>query len=740
MVDDLKPILFAENSTTFTSNGIGRLADALDCVVTEERNGAYELEMTYPMSGQHYEDIAIRKIVVVKPSANATLQAFRIYKLGKPINGKVKVYAQHISYDLSKNVCMPQTVVASGTACNTALQGLKSTAIESCPFSFWTDVTTVASYKQTVPASIRSRLGGTEGSILDQFGGEYEWDNFTVKLHRHRGTERDITLRYGKNITDIEQEENIAETVTGVVPYWIDYEGTHTVMLPERVIYSSHASEYSSKLTVPLDLSQEWQNPPTEAGLRAAAQVYMNKSGMGIPKVSVKVSFINLADTEEYKDILPLENVNLCDTIKVQFEKLGINTTAEIVETEYDVLAEKYKSVQVGSLRSTLASTISDMEKGMATEIDDTGKRVFAETNTKAQDLVNSATAWLTSGNGYVVAVKNPDGSWKELLFMDDNDVTTAHNVLRINENGLGFSSNGVGGPYTQAWTLDGRLVIGGTNVPSITCYDADGNIIFQASRNGLIWDSANTTLDANGRLTTNDAVISGMLISQREVEDAQGQVHIYKVVVDSGSVSWYYGNTLLGEIGNSNIGFNISSTDELHLHSNDTTTIYSEEDLIIGANDTLEINNSDYSGVIARMSMDASGEVSISGDNTLSLTRNSTNSRGVFNGSEFVMNSSSIFLNPGNIGRGDLEIFHDGNTYTGTDGWAVESVSLDLDSNSDTLTGICCNLNLNIWDESGTLHWQYSWDIIDISYLTSVSGDLSINRNRIRHGIVTSN
>ena len=194
----MKPILFAENTTTFTSNGIGRLSDALDCTVTEERNGQYELEMTYPMSGQHYGDIAIRKIVVVKPSANATLQAFRIYKMGKPINGKVTIYAQHITYDLSKNVCMPQTVTASGTACNTALQGLKNTAIESCPFSFWTDVTTVASYKQTVPGSIRSRLGGVEGSILDQFGGEYEWDNLTVKLHHHRGSDRDITLRYGR--------------------------------------------------------------------------------------------------------------------------------------------------------------------------------------------------------------------------------------------------------------------------------------------------------------------------------------------------------------------------------------------------------------------------------------------------------------------------------------------------------------------------------------------------------------
>lgn len=535
MVDDLKPILFAENSTVFTSNGIGRLADALDCVVTEERNGAYELEMTYPMSGQHYEDIAIRKIVVVKPSANATLQAFRIYKLGKPINGKVKVYAQHISYDLSKNTCMPFSVSASSSACNTVLQGLKSNAVESCPFTFWTNVTTVASYSQIIPASIRQRLGGIEGSVLDQFGGEYEWDNYTVKLHRQRGAERDITLRYGKNITDIQQEENISETITGVVPYWVNVDGTDSRTLPEKAVYSNHASAYSTHLTAPLDLSQEWEEKPTEVQLRTAAQVYVNRSGFGIPKVSVQVSFVNLADTEEYKDILPLENVNLCDIIKVQFEKLGIDTTAEIVKTTYDVLKEKYISVEIGELRSNFASTIKQLDADTALAISNTGKTVFAQAGSAAQDAVNNATAWLTGSNGYVVAIKNPDGSWKELLFMDDNDVTTAHNVLRINENGLGFSSNGVGGPYTQAWTLDGRLVIGGTNVPSITVYDnnnniifqasaagaqfnngiitlrdANSNLIFQASAAGVIWNAANSSMTADGTLTAKNVDLNG--------------------------------------------------------------------------------------------------------------------------------------------------------------------------------------------------------------------------------------
>ena len=237
-----------------------------------------------------------------------------------------------------------------------------------------------------------------------------------------------------------------------------------------------------------------------------------------MPKVSIKVSFVNLADTEEYKDLIPLQNVNLCDTVNVQFEKLGINTTAKIVETEYDVLKEKYISVQIGSLKSTLALTINDMNQSMISSIADTGERVYAEVNTDVSDMVDNATAWLTSGNGYVVAVKNNDGSWKELLFMDTNDIDTARNVLRINENGLGFSKTGVGGPYYQGWTLDGKILIGGSNAAGITVYKYRGNtsqILFQiySDNNGqahITWNTENSSMDANGLLTAVNMVLTG--------------------------------------------------------------------------------------------------------------------------------------------------------------------------------------------------------------------------------------
>lgn len=515
------PILFSENSTVFTSNGIGRLSDAISCYVTEERNGQYELQMVYPSTGVHFDDINLRAIIVVKPSAGANNQPFRIYNISRPINGKVTINAQHISYDLSKNVCMPFSVSASASACSQALAGIKTNAVETCPFTFTTDVTTVANYNQTSPASIRSRLGGTEGSVLDQFHGEYEWDVFDVILHKDRGTIKNIPLRYGKNITDIKQEEEISQTITGIVPYWMDNEGNNLVTLTEKVVYSPNASLYPQKLTVPMDFSSDFQEQPTEAQLRAHAQVYVNQSGVGIPKVSIDVSFVNLADTEEYKDLIALQAVELCDTIPVQFEPLGIDTDAKIVKTEYDTLAEKYNKITVGSLRSNLATTITEQNQSMVTETTAKFEKVGNE--------IDNATAWLTSSGGYVVAVKNQDGSWKELLFLDDNDIDDAVNVLRINENGIGFSSNGVSGPYTQAWTLDGRLVIGGTNVPSITVYDDQNNIIFQASATAVIWNADNSSMDSDGYITMNGASITGGTIEQG------GQY--YRMVIEDGNI-----------------------------------------------------------------------------------------------------------------------------------------------------------------------------------------------------------
>ena len=543
----MKPILFAKTATTFTTNGLGRL-NFIKCTVTEERNGQYILEGTIAEDELHASSLEMGSIIVAKPNQTSALQAFRVHKLVKPINGIYEIAAQHISYQLSFIPTMPFSITAASTACNSTLQALKSNAAESCPFTFWTNVTTVSSYKQTAPASIRSRLGGVEGSVLDQFGGEYEWDNYTVKLHSARGVQTpSVTLRYGKNITDLNQEEEINNVITGVCPYWMDSEGGNVVTLPEKTVDSSTASSYPFKRTIPLDLSSDWEEAPTQAQLRARAQAYVNSSGIGIPKVNIKVSFVNLADTEEYKDVAALQAVSLCDYVAVQFEKLGISTQAKVVKTVYNVLLDRYDSIEVGSLRSSLAETISDQSAEIAA-VADTTREMFKSYDATVQEDIDNATAWLTSSNGYVMARKDAYGNWKELFFMDTADASTAHNVLRINKNGIGFSRAGVSGPYTQAWTLDGKLVIGGTNVPSFTVYDSSNNIIFQTSRSGTVWKSTNSSMSANGTISATSAVLASCTITNGSLTIKSGNTTIFSV--SSSGITWNLPNSSMTSNG----------------------------------------------------------------------------------------------------------------------------------------------------------------------------------------------
>ena len=567
----MKPILFDKTATAFNTNGLGTL-DAITCIVTEERNGVFELEMSIAETSLHANEIEMTSIIVAKVPDKANKQAFRVYKITKPVNGVFTVFAQHISYQLSFIPTMPFAVTASASACNQTLQALKTNAVESCPFTFATDVTTVASYKQEVPASIRSRLGGVSGSVLDQFGGEFSWDNYSVSLLAHRGvTTPTVTLRYGKNIIDLNQEENIESTITGIVPYWLSSDGKTSVTLPEKSIDSQYASSYPFKRTVPYDFSQDFEEEPTQAQLRAKAQAYMNAAGVGVPKVSIKLSFIDLANTEEYKAVAPMQQVKLCDFVGVYFEKLDISTTAEIVKVVYDVLTERYDSVEIGELRSSLSSTINANSQGVQALANNT-RRMFSSYSTQVSELVDEATAWLTSGDGYVVATKDENGNWKEILFMDTDDIDTATNVLRINQNGIGFSSTGVAGPYTQAWTLDGKMVIGGTNAPSITVYDnaTPPNILFQISAAGMQWSAANSSMTAAGVLTAVGAQLNNCTFESTTSTNK-------RVYISSGRIT--FGQNSNAYLEYSPETYNGRTFDSLKIYSNDYITIENNND-----------------------------------------------------------------------------------------------------------------------------------------------------------------
>lgn len=442
----MKPILYDSTEKQFMTNGIGTLADAISCTVLEERNGSFELEMEYPLGGVHYDEIRNNRIILAMPSDGQKAQPFRIFKITRPIGGVVKIYAVHLSYDLSGIPVAP----FSANDCPSALNGLKSNSMIANPFEVWTDISGSGKYKQNSPASFRSRLAGTDGSILDSFGkgAELEFDRLTVKVHQNRGRDNGVTIRYGKNLTDLKQQESIENVRTGVIAYWYKEENNTQDVIVGEIQYLENHADYPKENIHVLDCSADFEKKPDKQQLNTRAKQYIKANSIGVPKVSIDVSFIQLWQTEEYKNIVSLERVSLCDTVHVVFDKLGVNAVAKVIKTEFDVLNERYIKITLGEARSSFGEAIREATKSTIQPL----------VKSMVNIAVSNATANISGFSGYVTKVTDANGNWSELVISDNADYTQARNVWRWSQGGLGFSSNGYAGPYTTAITADGHI------------------------------------------------------------------------------------------------------------------------------------------------------------------------------------------------------------------------------------------------------------------------------------------
>ena len=447
----MKPILYDAAETQFRSNGMGRLSDAISCKVVEERNGQYELEMKYPVTGIHYEDLCEERIIAARHDDTDDIQPFRIYKITRPMNGQVEINARHISYHLSKVTVMPMTA----ENCAAALAAMKSHSVGDNPYEFWTDKQAEGRFTISQPVSFRSFLGGTAGSILDVYGtGEYEWDKYTVKLHTHRGSDSGVTIRYGKNLTDVKKVTNSSGIWTGIVPFWYgldENESEILVTLPENVVYADTANDYAYRMVIPMDFSSSFQSVPSVAQLRETAEAYVrNNADTAIPS-SIDVSFVNLWQTEEYKDVAPLQRLRLCDTVTIHHRKLGVENKAKIVSVTYDVLLERYTTMTIGEVRTSLGEAIQDAVSN--------ANRNDVATLTSMELAIRHATDVLAGlFGGHMKVILNNSGQPEGFYIMDTADASTAVKVLRINSGGIAFSSTGVSGSFSTAWPLDGKF------------------------------------------------------------------------------------------------------------------------------------------------------------------------------------------------------------------------------------------------------------------------------------------
>lgn len=349
------PILYESNETSFASNGLGRLRDCIDCKCSEERNGIYEVDFSYPVDGANYDMIQCGRIIGVTHDDSGDIQPFDIVSYSKPISGVVSFHAVHISY-------RQRGIVARGTNINSladAFAVLQNSAQPSNPFTYSADFTSsaYASSFDGTPRSVRQFLGGIEGSILDAYGGEYEFDRFRVILHQSRGQLRDFVIRYGVNLLDYKDDTDYSETYTSCVPYWHGNDnGSDTTVVGNRVDLGGTAYN-GQNICAALDLSDKFQDKPTTAQLESLALSLMQSKQTQLPAQNIAVDFIRLQDMG-YEGLDNLLQCNLCDSIKVEFPRYGMSGTYKIVKTVWDVLSDKYDSMELGQLSTTLAEAL----------------------------------------------------------------------------------------------------------------------------------------------------------------------------------------------------------------------------------------------------------------------------------------------------------------------------------------------------------------------------------------------
>lgn len=353
------PVLYKANETNFNHLGLGVLTDAVSCLVTEERNGLFELEMEYPVDGIQFKQIKNDRLIKVDASRTLKDQRFKIIRISKPMKGLVTIYAEHVSY-LAQDLALKPDVSYSGLAIQ-ALSTWQNSFVDAHPFTTYSDVKTEGSGKWSLDKveNARLALGGVSGSLLDTYGGEYMFDNYHVMLFEQRGSDSGALIAYGRNLMELTEEELIDSTYTSIYPYAIytdDNEVEHLITLPEYFLDSQYAGNFARRKLLKVDFSED--EVTTVEDLRSKAESYLVRNNVGMPKVNQKIKFVDLARTLDYDDMQLLEDISLCDIITIYFEKFDLQTKAKVIKTVWDVLLGQYDSIEVGEARASLSRSI----------------------------------------------------------------------------------------------------------------------------------------------------------------------------------------------------------------------------------------------------------------------------------------------------------------------------------------------------------------------------------------------
>ena len=440
-------VLYDTKELEFKTLGIGILRDAITVSVTEELNGLFELTMEYPIDGYLFNELKFTRIICCKSNPYSKPQPFRIYSISTPINRTVTINAAHISYDLSGFIVDP----FSATNLDETIAGLKNNVYGDCPFEYVHTVNESGNINVSEPKSVRSVLGE---HVSKAYQPDFTFDGLTVIMEDKRGSETGVNVVYGKNLIDINQEENNTNVYTGVYPYWIDDEDNIAV-LTERVIKTPGTWNYTK--IYPLDLSNEFKNMPTQEEMKAFTETYIEVYSLGIPEISLSVSVLQLNGTNYEREMLT-GKINLGDTITVQFPDAKVNAKARCIKTVYDPLQNRYETLELGDAVRTLADSIISSSQ----DIDNKINAAKESTKEYVDDAVLNATK---PKEGSVLLY--PNDKPEALLVMDSTNISSAQTIWKFDKDGLSRSSDGYNGTYVKFYQ-NGKNVLNDDTVDSL--------------------------------------------------------------------------------------------------------------------------------------------------------------------------------------------------------------------------------------------------------------------------------
>ena len=552
------PILYKADAVDFSTFGIGALSECTLCEVTEERNGAFECTLKYPVTGILFAELKNERLIKAKPNDTSKEQLFRIYRITTPINGIVTIYAQHITYDLSNiaELMWSSAMISPSLAMSRLFTKTATTHNFKCS----TDFSSAKPFSVSKPKSVRACLGGVEGSMLDLWGGEYEWDNFNVILHSKRGKDNGVVIEYGKNLTEMEQDNDFTDVYTDILPYAVFSDESTQKVITLSEITLPIIDKPTRPKTLIKDFTEFFEDKASinENSLRAKAQSYIKENPLGVETPTLTVAFEPLWKQPEYSAIL--ERVSLCDTVTIRHSALGITAKSKVIKTVYDSLAEKYVSITLGSAKSNFVNTVGDI------------KTELSEVKTKTEHfplLINTAVKNATSlitgqTGGYVVINTNSvSGQPYELLILDAPTIESAVNVWRWNVGGLGFSKNGYNGPYETAITSDGQIVADFITSGSLTANIIKAGVI-SSFDNSSWWDleSGEVHLKAYASTETVKEINEKIYATDKRVDETNDKIDAVNNQLDGvrGTISTVIEKTAELQINADQISSTVSS------------------------------------------------------------------------------------------------------------------------------------------------------------------------------------